>query len=306
MTPPLPEGAHPGTPVRSLGVVVRRSVESGEAVRRLCDQAAELGVALFVEAHALPGARGDVQPLQDADQVDAVMAVGGDGTFLRAARDLVGRETPLLGINLGHLGFLTSAGAPEMEAFMARLAEGDYYSEDRFTLAARVLDGDGDEPPLTALNDAVIHTDGVARVVRLNIRVGPQGHEEDIGGFSGDGIVVATPTGSTAYSLSAGGPIVVPSMEALLITAICPHTLTVRPLIVPADTSIVIRSVEPHPSLVLTMDGEKATHLPSLGGIRVSRGEAVVRMVRFPDRTFFRTLRKKLRWAARPGGDLEE
>jgi NAD+ kinase len=285
-------------------VVVRRSVEAAESVSRICDAAKELGLELFLEPHALTAAHGNVHAYSDAADVDAVMAVGGDGTFLRAARDLVGRPAPLLGINLGHLGFLTSAGAPELEAFMRRLAEGDYHTEDRFTLAAHVLDGT--DPPMVALNDAVIHTDGVARVVRLNVRIGPEGHEEDIGGFSGDGIIVATPTGSTAYNLSAGGPIVMPSMEALLITAICPHTLTVRPLIVPADTSVVIRSVEPHPSLVLTMDGQAATHLPSLGGIRVSRGLEVVRMVRFASRTFFRTLRQKLRWASRPGGDLEE
>ncbi len=290
--------------MRSLGVVVRRSVEAGEAIGRISDAAGELGLDLFLEAHALTAAHGDIRPYRDPSEVDAVMAVGGDGTFLRAARDLVGRQSPLLGINLGHLGFLTSAGAPELEVFMKRLAEGDYYIEDRSTLAAYLLDGDGE--PHVALNDAVIHTDGVARVVRLNIRVGLEGHEEDIGGFTGDGIIVATPMGSTAYNLSAGGPIVVPSMEALLITAICPHTLTVRPLIVPADTSVVIRSVEPHPSLVLTMDGQAATRLPSLGGIRVSRGPEVVRMVRFTHRTFFRTLRKKLQWAARPGGDLEE
>lgn len=304
MTPPLPDGALQGDAVRSLGIVVRRSDESREPVRRIWEVARSLGMRVAVEPHALDAVPGDAEAYEPESQVDAVVAVGGDGTFLRAARGLVGRNIPLLGVNMGHLGFLTSAGAAEVESCVRRLAAGDYFTEDRFTLAAYVLDGDG--TPHMALNDAVIHTDGVARVVRLAIQVGPEGHEEDIGGFSGDGIVVATPTGSTAYNLSAGGPIVMPSMEALLITAICPHTLTVRPLIVPADSSVVIRSVEPHPSLVLTMDGQAATHLPSLGGIRVARGADVVRLVRIPGRTFFRTLRRKLRWAARPGGDLEE
>ncbi|MDT8340899.1 MAG: NAD(+)/NADH kinase [Longimicrobiales bacterium] len=304
MTAGVPAGASPGTPVTSLGVVVRRSVQAGNAVRRICEAAARAGVRLEIEPHALPAATGDVQPYQPGSEVDAVLAVGGDGTFLRAARALVGREVPLLGVNLGHLGFLTSAGEAELEGCVERLAAGAFHTEARFTLAASLLDDDGLEH--VALNDAVLHTDGVARVVRLNLRVGPPGEEEDIGGFSGDGIVVATPTGSTAYNLSAGGPIVMPSMEALLITAICPHTLTVRPLLVSAGTSVVIRSVEPHPSLVLTMDGQEATRVPSLGGIRVSRGRDVVRIVRFPGRTFFRTLRRKLRWAARPGGDLDE
>lgn len=304
MNPPLPLGARPGVAIRSLGVVVRSSPEAGDAVRSICETARCLGIRLEVEPDALPAATGDVRPYHRESDVDAVIALGGDGTFLRAARWLVGRDAPLLGVNLGHLGFLTSAGAGEVQTCVERLAAGDFLTEERFTLEAHVLDHEAE--PHIALNDAVIHTDGVARVVRLNIQVGPPGHEEDIGGFSGDGIVVATPTGSTAYSLSAGGPIVMPSMEALVITAICPHTLTVRPLIVAADTSVVIRSVEPHPSLVLTVDGQAATHLPSLGGIRVSRGASAVRIVRFPGGSFFRTLRRKLRWAARPGGDLEE
>lgn len=303
MTPPLPVGTRPGAPVRSLGVVVRRSGEAAGPIRRICEVATELGISLAIEPHALSAAVGDVRPYEDPGSVEAVIAVGGDGTFLRAARGALGREVPLLGINLGHLGFLTSAAGSEAEACVRRLGEGAYEVEDRFTLAAHVLDQE--EETHVALNDAVIHTDGVARVVRLNLQVGPEGDEEDIGGFTGDGIVVATPTGSTAYNLSAGGPIVMPSMEALLITAICPHTLTVRPLIVPADDSVIIRSVEPHPSLVLTMDGQSATRLPSLGGIRVSRGEAVVQVVRIPGRTFFRRLRKKLRWAARPESDSD-
>lgn len=302
MTPPLPAGAYPGSPVRSLGVIVRSSVDAGDPVRRLCDAAQEFGIRLEIESSALPVAHGDVQPYDADSEVDAVLAMGGDGTFLRAARGLVGRNTPLLGLNLGHLGFLTSAGTAEVEACVERLARGDFHIEERFTLQAEMLD-DEEGSPRVALNDAVLHTEGLARVARLNIQVGPRGHEEDIGGFSGDGIVVATPTGSTAYSLSAGGPIVTPSMAAILVTPICPHTLTVRPLVVSADSSVLIRSTEPHPSLALTVDGQSGGHLSSLGGIRVSRGPDVVRAIRFPGRTFFRTLRKKLRWAARPEDD---
>lgn len=301
MNPPLPVGARPGFPIRSLGVVVRGSVESSESVRRLCEAAVEFDIRLEIEAHALPAATGDVQPYDEESEVDAVLAMGGDGTFLRAARRLVGSTTPLLGLNLGHLGFLTSAGTTEIEACVERLARGDFHTEDRFTLQAQILDSD--DPPRVALNDAVLHTEGLARVARLNIRVGTEGHEEDIGGFSGDGIVVATPTGSTAYSLSAGGPIVTPAMEAMLITPICPHTLTIRPLVVSAHSSVVIRSTEPHPALALTVDGQSGGHLPSLGGIRVSRGHDAIRAIRFPGRTFFQTLRRKLRWAARPEAD---
>ena len=300
MTPPLTEHAREGTPIRRLGVVVRRDSPVDESIAELCSAAEAHGVTLLFEDHAQDVAGRSYDRYEDPADVDAVLAVGGDGTFLRAARDLVGRPAPLLGVNLGHLGFLTSAGAGEIGSCLRRLAEGDYHTEARFTLETHLLDDEQGISPFVGLNDAVIHTDGVARVVRLNMKVGLPGQEEDIGGFSGDGIIVATPTGSTAYSLSAGGPIVMPSMEAMLLTAICPHTMTVRPLIVPADTSVIIRSVEPHPSLVLTVDGQVATRLPSLGGIRVSRGPDAVTVVRLQGRTFFRTLRRKLRWASRP------
>jgi NAD+ kinase len=283
-------------------VVVRGAADSSEAVQELVQVADELGMTLAVDPHALTVVKGDVDLYEPGHPVDAVLALGGDGTFLRAARGLMGSETPLLGLNLGHLGFLTSGRANEVAMALHRLAEGAFHTEDRFTLEAQKLDGEGRPTGdiRVALNDAVIHTDGLARVARLNIRVGTMGHEEDIGGFSGDGIVVATPTGSTAYSLSAGGPIVTPAMAAILVTPICPHTLTVRPLVVSAESSVVIRSTEPHPALALSVDGQEGGHLASLGGLRVSRGPAVIRAIRFPDRTFFDTLRRKLRWAARP------
>lgn len=306
MTPPVPAGPRAGRPVKTLGVLLRRGVEADASLAALRDAAHRHRLQVRIEDHAVDGYPGEAEALADVEGLDALMALGGDGTFLRAARQVMGRDIPLLGVNLGHLGFLTSGGEGEIEEFVARLARGAYATESRFTLTAELLDGgDPVAGPFTALNDAVVHTDGIARIARLGLQVGPTGQEEDVGGFSGDGIVVATPTGSTAYNLSAGGPIVVPSMEALLVTAICPHTLTVRPLIVPAESAVVIRSAEAHPDLVLTVDGQVAAPIPELGGVRVSRGETTVRLVRFADRSFFRTLRKKLRWATRPAEDPE-
>ncbi|MEJ2541083.1 MAG: NAD(+)/NADH kinase [Gemmatimonadota bacterium] len=304
MTGRVPAGCRAGRPVQSLGLVVRRGVDASGPLRRVHRAASRYGLRVHLEEHALEAYPGEVDALDDFEGLDAALALGGDGTFLRSARQVMGREIPLLGVNLGYLGFLTSGAEGELEEFVGRLARGDYVTEDRFTLRSELLDGDRPVAgPFTALNDAVVHTDGIARIARLNLQVGPRGAEEDIGGFSGDGVVVATPTGSTAYSLSAGGPIVVPSMECLLVTAICPHTLTVRPLIVPADADVVIRSAEAHPDLVLTVDGQVAAPLPESGGIRVSRSDTMVALVRFSDHSFFRTLRRKLRWAARPGED---
>lgn len=293
-----------GRPVRALGVVVRRGADASGTLSCVRDVAKRYGISVRMDEHGLEAYPGSAEPLEECEELDAVLALGGDGTFLRAARMVMGREVPLLGVNLGYLGFLTSGAETEVETFLTRLAMGEYRTDRRFTLRAEMLDGG--EPvagPFTALNDAVIHTDGIARIARLNLQVGAPGEEEDIGGFSGDGVVVATPTGSTAYSLSAGGPIVVPSMQCLLVTAICPHTLTVRPLIVPAESHVVIHSAEAHPDLVLTVDGQVAAPLAELGGVRISRGDTVVHLVGFADSSFFRTLRRKLRWAARPGED---
>lgn len=293
-----------GRPVRSLGIVLRRGVDATATLARVHAAALRHELAVRMEEHALNAYPGPAEALGDGQGVDALLALGGDGTFLRAARQLMGHGVPLVGVNLGYLGFLTAGAESELEEFVARLARGDYRTENRFTLRAELLDGSRSVAgPFTALNDAVIHTDGIARIARLNLQVGPPGEEEDIGGFSGDGVVVATPTGSTAYSLSAGGPIVVPSMQCLLVTAICPHTLTVRPLIVPAEAHVVVRSAEAHPDLVLTVDGQVAAPISELGGVRISRGDTVIPLVRFADHSFFRTLRRKLRWAARPGED---
>ncbi len=304
MTSGVTAGSSAGRPVRALGLVIRRGADASATLSSVQKVAERHGVSVRVDEHALDAYPVSAEPLGECEELDVVVALGGDGTFLRAARMVMGRHVPLLGVNLGYLGFLTSGAETEVETFLTRLAHGEYGTEQRFTLRADLLDGGNSVAgPFTALNDAVIHTDGIARIARLNLQVGAPGEEEDIGGFSGDGVVVATPTGSTAYSLSAGGPIVVPSMECLLVTAICPHTLTVRPLIVPAEAHVVIHPAEAHPDLVLTVDGQVAAPLSELGGVRISRGDTLVHLIRFADSSFFRTLRRKLRWAARPGED---
>ena len=159
--------------------------------------------------------------------IDGLLTLGGDGTLLRGARLLAGHQVPIIGINLGRLGFLTSCSGHEIEDALQRFARGDYRAEARMALDARALDRNGVERRRWhALNDVVLHKGGFARVVRLAV----ESNGEAVAGYAADGIVISTPTGSTAYSLSAGGPIVEPSVESIILTPISPHTLAIRPL----------------------------------------------------------------------------
>jgi NAD+ kinase len=239
----------------------------------------------------------------ESEGVDMILSLGGDGTLLRAARAVIGHGVPLLGVNLGDLGFLTSAGEPELEATLERLAAGDYFLDKRFTLKACVLDEDGNDLDVHhALNDFVIHKAEVAaRVTRLDLWVEGGIRREEIGSFSGDGVILASPTGSTAYSLSAGGPIVHPTMECQVVTPICPHTLAVRPLVIPADRKVTIRAADEDQDLILTVDGQEVRGLAHGEAVRVEKGDQQVQLVRFPGQSFFSTLRRKLNWAVRSG-----
>lgn len=239
----------------------------------------------------------------DHEPVDMILSLGGDGTLLRAARTVIGHGVPLLGVNLGDLGFLTAAGEEELDGAFGRLAAGDYFIDKRFALKATVFDRGGAECDVQhALNDFVVHKAEVAaRVTRLELVVEGGVRREEIGSFSGDGVILASPTGSTAYSLSAGGPIVHPTMECLIVTPICPHTLAVRPLVIPSSRKVSIRAADPDQDLILTVDGQEVRGLGHGDSVRVEQGDQHVQLVRFSGQSFFSTLRRKLNWAVRSG-----
>lgn len=236
--------------------------------------------------------------------VDLLITLGGDGTLLWGARLVAERGIPVLGINLGHMGFLTSVNQEEIESALERLFQGDYALDSRSTLEARLVGEDGTEHDrYLALNDFVIHKRGMARVTRLELLVGEGGEQEEIGGFTGDGVVLSTPTGSTAYSLSAGGPIVAPAMGCIIVTPICPHTLAVRPLVISAEETVTVCPLDRAGTLVLTVDGQEEAELSRGESVVIRQAEARVTLIRIPGRTFFSTLRQKLNWAIRPQGE---
>jgi NAD+ kinase len=231
--------------------------------------------------------------LTDPTRLDVLLTLGGDGTLLRGARIVAPHEVPILGVNLGRLGFLTCCPAEQLPNALMRFARGDYYVESRMALQARVIDPHGAErQQWIALNDIVLHKGGFARVVAL--RVAANG--EPIATYSADGVVLSTPTGSTAYSLSAGGPVVYPTLETILVTPVSAHTLAIRPVILPPSAEVTLRAEDGPEELLVTVDGQVGTTFFHGETLSVRRAEGGVGIVRFPGTTFFQTLRQKLGW----------
>jgi len=284
---------------RRIGVIGRADQPRVEgALARLERVAGENGAELCVEEALKRHLPGGARSLK-TESLDLLVTLGGDGTLLRGARLVAKNGTPVLGINLGYLGFLTSIGPNEVDELLPLLFRGEYWVDERFTLEACVVDAQGRTGARHfALNDAVLHKGGLARVARLSMHVGPDGHE--VATYSADGIIFATPTGSTAYSLSANGPVVVPSVECILATPICPHTLVIRPLILAPTAVLRVRSLTPTAEMILTVDGQDGERLGPADQLVIRRSDVRVRMIRFPGQNFFTTLRRKLHWSLEP------
>jgi NAD+ kinase len=288
---------------RRLGLVGRTSHPGLQAVMaRLRPVFEQHGVEVVFQERLRPGdPLGPEMEGSLEEGIDLLVTLGGDGTLLWGARLVAELGVPVLGINLGHMGFLTSVTLDGMEEALEKLFLGDYVLDSRSTLEAIVVGAEGGHRDrYLALNDFVIHKGGMARVTRLDLLVGEGEAQEEIGQLSGDGVVIATPTGSTAYSLSAGGPIVAPAMGCILVTPICPHTLAVRPLVIHAQETVTVIPLDKDSSLVLTVDGQAGTDLSVGESVVIRQAAARVRLVRFPGQTFFATLRQKLNWAIRP------
>lgn len=287
-------------PIERVGVVYREHTPEVLAiVERLRAWAAEEGVDVTVEENAGRGPK----PSLDlrADPVDLVVALGGDGTFLRASRLVMDSDVPVLGVNIGRLGFLTAIPDSYLEGGLHQVVSGGAVLEHRFRLRA-IIEHEGDYRPsqFFALNDIVVHTSGAARVTPLVLSVGDGDEMEEVGSFAADGVIVSTPTGSTAYSMSAGGPIITPEVEAIVITPICPHSLAVRPLVIPAHRTVCVGSLEPEAEHQLTVDGQVVHQLEPSERVFVAREKRPLALVRLPGQTFFKTMQQKLNWAARP------
>jgi NAD+ kinase len=287
--------------MRTLGVLARPDLaEAGPALRELVAWLRQRGVRALTEertAVLLDGAAGDraaVAPGREvAAQADALVVLGGDGTLLAASRLLEGRAVPVLGVNFGSLGFLTEIALPELYPALEGLLDGSYQYEDRRMLRA-VVERDGREAAAAhVLNDVVITSAAVSRIIELEVTVGGL----FVSSFRADGLIVSSPTGSTAYNLAAGGPILHPSLPAIVLTPICPHTLTNRPLVLSDESAVEVRlRAAPDGQAQTTFDGQPGLAITARDSVKVSRSVRGLRLVRAPARDYFEVLRTKLKW----------
>jgi NAD+ kinase len=227
--------------------------------------------------------------------VDMIIVLGGDGTLLSVARLVGNHEVPILGVNLGGLGFLTEIHLDELYRVLERVIQGDFKTDERVVLNTGVVRKGKRLAEFTVLNDAVINKGALARIIDIETTI----NGEYLTTFKSDGLIVSTPTGSTAYNLSAGGPIVYPSLHAIIITPICPHTLTNRPIMIPDDVEIRALLKSRQQEVILTLDGQQGFPLEFEDVVEVKKADSRILLIKSPYRHYFEVLREKLKWGGR-------
>ncbi len=274
----------------------------GKEIRRISEYLRSRGAQAWVLAEEngqIPRGIGDCPVLQEERKIgemDMALILGGDGTMLSSARRLHYYHVPMLGINLGHLGFLTGCEKEDSQQVLKQVLAGDFQEEERVMLRGRIVHaGDQTEQHFTGLNDAAITRAAFSRMLTIGVEV--EGRFMDH--IQADGMIVATPTGSTGYNLSAGGPIVVPYARAILITPICPRSLSMRSIVISEKEEVCFyvlpeEGVEKMPELMLTLDGQQGYSIAPGDRVYISVDPVGIRLVRAAENTFFDTLRKKL------------
>lgn len=276
-----PDAPHAREVLRELAKVLR-----GHGVQVLVDQETGGLCPPGMEVVAKPDLPG---------LVDLLIVLGGDGTLLSAARLVAGLGVPILGVNLGGLGFLTATPEEDLPGALEALFQGRYVIEERMTLASHIRRQGARLGDAFALNDVVISKGTMGRIISLEVQVDGQ----FVTSYRGDGLIVSTPTGSTAYSLAAMGPIVFPTLEALILTPICPHTLTNRPIVLPAEGRVEVHLPADAQAVMLMLDGQVECALEPKDVVEIKRAETRIKLVRFPQPNYFQVLRTKLKWGER-------
>ncbi|MGH7206669.1 MAG: NAD(+)/NADH kinase [Nitrospiraceae bacterium] len=249
-------------------------------------------VVLDAKTAALIGEGTNYQKTQIAALSDMVLVLGGDGTMLNAARLVEERNVPILGVNMGGLGFLTEVSLEQLYPTLEKVFAKEFVLEERLMLCARIHRHGEHMANATVLNDVVISKGTLARMIEIQISIDGQ----FVTNLRGDGLIVSTPTGSTAYSLSAGGPIIAPSVQALILTPICPHTLTHRPLLISSGVAVEVTLTSKDEGAMATFDGQVGVAITQGDTVTVRTSDHRTHLIRFPDRTYYDVLRRKLKW----------
>ena len=267
----------------------------GELIKSLMAEFARFSISILLEKEtaAVAGQRSDTTIAQLAGKADLLVVLGGDGTILNVTGQLGEASPPVFGINVGSLGFLTCVGSPAFREAVECIANGKMTFSTRALLEVVLGDSKEKHKPMIALNDAVFSRGELSRLIRLRARVNGEALTE----FNADGLIIATPTGSTAYSLSAGGPILEPESGVFVITPICPHVLTNRSIIVSEKSVIEVEASEPDYPVYLTVDGREPLRIAKDATVQIRKAKKTLQLAAMPDMSFFSVVRQKLKWS---------
>ena len=282
--------------IRTVGLVAKyQEAKAAQMVRWLIPWLKKRGKKVCVENGLARAGAQSCSKKEMAFKADLIISLGGDGTLLNIAPLVERPEVPILGVNLGALGFITEVAVDELEPVLSKTLSGDYEVEKRMTLEVRVLGKNGRPHKFRVLNDVVIAKGARSRIIDLETYIG----KDYLCTYRADGLIVSTPTGSTAYSLAAAGPILEPTLGAIVLAPICPHTLTHRPIVVPSNAVIRVTLRSFGDTVILIPDGQQ--------GIRLNNGDRVeardyglpVSLIKLPSRSYYEILREKLKWGER-------
>lgn len=281
--------------MNTLGIMANcRKPRTAAILAELETMCREAGLALVAdqETSTLLRSAAVAEPAAMFDSVDAVMALGGDGTMLKVARDLAGRDKPVIGVNSGALGFLTSVSEEELARAVKCLATDSYDVAERAVVESVILRQGVEVGRYRALNEVVVGRWDSLRVVMLDVAI----DDGEVTSYHCDGLMISTPTGSTGHSLSAGGPIVMPETGVFVISVICPHTLSTRPLVVPDGSTIAVGTATNSETLIISVDGQASQRLEQGDRILSKKATKGVRFIHLPGHSYFAVLRQKLHW----------
>ncbi len=290
--------------MKRIGIIAKRNKpEAVTTIHHLVDWFRQKKIEVFIESemadllglHASEPNVNRIKREAFPTHAEMILVLGGDGTLLSVARLVGDHKVPILGVNLGGLGFLTEITLEEIDRVLDRVVQGNFITDERVVLDASVIREGKRVAEFTVLNDAVINKGALARIIDMETTI----NGEYLTTFKSDGLILSTPTGSTAYNLSAGGPIVYPSLHCIVITPICPHTLTNRPIVVPDDVEIRATLKTRQEEVILTLDGQQGFPLEVEDVVEVKKSSVGILLIKSPYRHYFEVLRTKLKWGER-------